>query len=332
MNSGKHVRKSRSQKGQRNIRRRRRRRNRTGLWIVAGIFLAVVLLAGIVFAVRNLSERKNEPAKNEQTAQDITVVTDTPFEEDAEGTGKDGASDPSGDTRKVKNTATEEHHKTNGLAICMYHYVYDEADPPDDLNNNYIEVHALEEEVKYLAENDYYFPTWEEVRDYVNGDLLLPEKSVVLTFDDGAKSFLELGIPIFEKYEIPATSFLITSKDGEAKTKEYQSDYVTFQSHSDNMHRGGGNIGHGGIFTAMSHDDAVADLKKSIEICGHGDAFAYPYGDYTDDCRTAVEDAGFVCAVTTENRRAQVGDDPLLLPRVRMVEGQSLEGFISLVE
>lgn len=332
MNRRRHVRKNRSQDRLRDVRRRRRRRKRTGLWIAAGIFLAAALLAGIVFAVKSLSEGKDELSQNEKKAKDITVVTGTPSGENAEGTGEDGAADPSGDLRKVKNTATEEHHKTNGLAICMYHYVYDEADPPDDLNNNYIEVHALEEEVKYLVENDYYFPTWEEVRDYVNGDLLLPEKSVVLTFDDGAKSFLELGIPIFEKYEVPATSFLITSKDGELKTKEYQSDYVTFQSHSDNMHRGGGNIGHGGIFTAMSHDDAVADLKKSIEICGNGDAFAYPYGDYTDDCRTAVEDAGFACAVTTENRRAQVGDDPLLLPRVRMVEGQSLEGFISLVE
>ncbi len=332
MNRRRHVRKNRSRDRLRDVRRRRRRRKRTGLWIAAGIFLAAALLAGIVFAAKSLSEGKDELSQNEKKAKDITVVTGTPSGENAEGTGEDGAADPSGDLRKVKNTATEEHHKTNGLAICMYHYVYDEADPPDDLNNNYIEVHALEEEVKYLVENDYYFPTWEEVRDYVNGDLLLPEKSVVLTFDDGAKSFLELGIPIFEKYEVPATSFLITSKDGEEKTREYQSDYVTFQSHSDNMHRGGGNIGHGGIFTAMSHDDAVADLKKSIEICGNGDAFAYPYGDYTDDCRTAVEDAGFACAVTTENRRAQVGDDPLLLPRVRMVEGQSLEGFISLVE
>ena len=166
----------------------------------------------------------------------------------------------------------------------------------------------------------------------MEGDLLLPEKSVVLTFDDGARSFLELGIPVFEKYRVPATSFLITSSDGENKVKEYRNDFVTFQSHSDNMHRAGGNIGHGGIFTAMSHDDAVADLKRSVEICGNGDAFAYPYGDYTEECRTAVQDAGFTCAVTTENRRAEVGDDPLLLPRVRMLKDQSLEGFISLVE
>lgn len=316
-------------------RKLRRRRKIIRLSVLAGAALLVLLLlAGAVWGITRLFSDKEQEAAPE--ARDIVVDA-----EDADGSGDgnsasaDGnAGDDSGaeDTRRVKNTATEEDHKANGLAICMYHYVYDEADPPDDLNSNYIEVHALEEELKYLVENDYFFPTWEEVRQYVEGDLLLPEKSVVLSFDDGAKSFLELGLPLFDKYEIPATSFLITSKDGEKKVAEYQSDYVTFQSHSDNMHRAGGNIGHGGIFTAMSHDDAVADLKKSIEICGHGDAFAYPYGDYTDDCRKAVEDAGFLCAVTTENRRAEVGDDPLLLPRVRMSQGQSLESFISLIE
>ena len=237
------------------------------------------------------------------------------------------------DVQTAENTATEANHKTNGLAICMYHYVYDKDNPPqEELNSNFIEVHDLEEELKYLVENNYYFPTWEEVQQYVEGNLLLPEKSVVLTFDDGAYSFLNLGVPLFNKYKIPVTSFLIGNIDGEKKVKKYSSEYLTFQSHSYNMHRAGGNIGHGGIFPAMDHDEAVADLKKSIEIGGNSDAFAYPYGDYNDNCVQAVKDAGFKCAVTTEYGRAKPGDDPLLLPRVRMSRGQSLESFKKLVE
>lgn len=236
------------------------------------------------------------------------------------------------DIRTVKNTATEEKHKNNGLAICMYHYVYDKDNPPEKLNANYIEVDALEEELKYLVDNNYFFPTWEEVRQYIDGELLLPEKSIVLTFDDGAKNFLELGIPLFEKYQIPVTSFLITSSDGKDKVSKYKSDYVTFQSHSHNMHRSGGRIGHGGIFTALSYDEALSDLQESVKICKNGDAFAYPYGDYTSSCVEVVNDAGFLCAVTTEYGRVYPGDNPLLLPRMRMSHGQSLEAFISMVE
>lgn len=239
--------------------------------------------------------------------------------------------DPNNPPRRV-NTATEEHHKTNGLAVCMYHYVYDENNPPETINANYIEVKALEEQLLYLIENNYYFPTWEEVRQYVDGDLLLPEKSIVLSFDDGAKSFLNVGAPLFDKYQIPVTSFLITSKDGENKVAKYGSPYLEFQSHTHNMHRAGGNIGHGGIFPVMPHDEAVADLMESIRICGNGEALAYPYGDYNDACVTAVKDAGFLCAFTTEYGRVYPGDNPYLLPRIRISHGQSLSSFIAAVE
>ena len=115
------------------------------------------------------------------------------------------------------------------------------------------------------------------------------------------------------------------------KIKEYRSRYVTYESHSDDMHRAGGYIGHGGIFTAMPEEEALADLKRSIKICGSGDAFAYPYGDYTEGCRDIVEKAGFLCAVTTQYGKAYPGDDPLLLPRIRMSMGQSLESFRGMV-
>lgn len=278
-------------------------------------------------------EDSSDDAKDTASADAKQDTDDNAGSADNKQDGDDTGSNLNKEVQLAENTATEEKHKTNGLAICMYHYVYDKDNPPKEkLNSNFIEVHDLEKELKYLTENNYYYPTWAEVKQYVEGDLLLPEKSVVLSFDDGAYSFLNLGVPLFEKYKVPVTSFLIGNIDGKKKVKKYASEYMTFQSHSYNMHRGGGNIGHGGIFPVMEHDDAVADLKKSIKIGGNGDAFAYPYGDYNDNCVQAVKDAGFLCAVTTEYGRAKPGDDPLLLPRVRMSMGQSLESFKKLVE
>lgn len=328
--------------------RRYRRVKRVMLFI---LILLIAALCGILVWQKRASEtEKAEKAKTEaeaKAAKDNKTEQEAQKEQEtqADASGEQKEAEDGKETKDTEeaainkevqtaeNTATEENHKTNGLAICMYHYVYDKDNPPkEELNSNFIEVHALEEELQYLTENNYYFPTWEEVEKFVSGDYLLPEKSVVLTFDDGAYSFLNLGVPLFEKYKIPVTSFLIGNIDGEKKVKKYASEYMTFQSHSYNMHRGGGNIGHGGIFPVMNHDDAVADLLKSIEIGGNGDAFAYPYGDYNDSCVQAVKDAGFKCAVTTEYGRAKPGDNPLLLPRVRMSMGQSLESFKKLVE
>lgn len=321
--------------------RRYRRIRRVMLFI---LILLIAALSGIfIWQKKEADEKKaqkQEAAKEAQEAKEAEeeqkkAEADALAAEEEQKKAEEAAKEATinKDVQTAENTATEENHKTNGLAICMYHYVYDKDNPPkDELNSNFIEVHALEEELQYLTENNYYYPTWEEVEQFVSGDYLLPEKSVVLTFDDGAYSFLNLGVPLFEKYKIPVTSFLIGNIDGEEKVKKYASEYMTFQSHSYNMHRGGGNIGHGGIFPVMNHDDAVADLQKSIEIGGNGDAFAYPYGDYNDSCVQAVKDAGFKCAVTTEYGRAKPGDNPLLLPRIRMSMGQSLESFKTLVE
>ena len=233
-------------------------------------------------------------------------------------------------TRKVTITPNTE-YETSGLPICMYHYVYDENDIPAKVNGNYISKEDLAEELAFLKEEGFYFPTWREVRDYVDGKLLLPDKSIVLTFDDGAYSFLDNGIPVLEQYKTPATSFVITSKKGKKKVKKYQSRYVIYESHSHDMHKGGGKIGHGGIFTAIAPSAGLADLKKSIEIVGSGDAFAYPFGDVNENTHAIVEQAGFLCAVTTQPGRAMPGDDPLLLPRQRMSRNQSMEAFRSMV-
>lgn len=220
---------------------------------------------------------------------------------------------------------------TSGIPVLMYHYVYTEEDRPDELNTNYLLNTKLEEQLKYLKEQQYYFPSYQELAAYVKGDIDLPEKSVVLTFDDGQKGFLNYGIPLLEKYEIPATSFVIASKDWDTKLKEYASEYVSFQSHSYDMHKGGGTIGHGGIISAMSREEILQDLETAQNILSHTEAFAYPYGDVTEDAKKAVSEAGILCAFTTEYGRVESGSDPVVLPRVRVLGDASLEGFIASV-
>lgn len=289
-----------------------------------------------------LGEEFTEPGYTayDEKGRDITdrvKISGSNFKRAGKNTVSYTVRDDEGNITRVKREIQVEantDYDTPGLPVCMYHYVYDENDPPDDLNarfGNYISMQDLEEELDWLNSQGYYYPTWREVRDYVDGKLLLPEKSIVLCFDDGAVSFLEKGIPVLERCKVPATCFMITSSNGEKKIQEHESDYVYYESHSHNMHRAGGNVGHGGIFTALSDEEALADLEKSIEICGSRDAFAYPYGDYTADCRDTVEKAGFLCGVTTEYGKARPGNDPYLLPRVRMVMGQSLDTFIDAV-
>lgn len=71
----------------------------------------------------------------------------------------------------------------------MYHYVYTEDDKPDELNTNYLLNTKLEEQLKYLKEENYYFPSYQELSAYVKGEIDLPEKVLFLPLMTGRKDF-----------------------------------------------------------------------------------------------------------------------------------------------
>ena len=218
--------------------------------------------------------------------------------------------------------------KTDGVAVFMYHYVYTEEDVPDEINGNYILDTELEKQLSWLKENDFYFPSFAELRAFVDGKIHLPQKSCILTFDDGQRGFLKYGIPLLEKYEIPGVSFLIGINDANEIVTGNASPYVSFESHSYNMHRAGGYIGHGGIISALTREEIADDLRTAADLLGSSAAFAYPYGDYTDEAKEAVVDAGILCSFTTEYDWVRVGNDPAALPRVRIVGDAGLDAFI----
>lgn len=215
--------------------------------------------------------------------------------------------------------------RKNGLPVLMYHFFYDAKKGEKGPDNNWMEVSAFEEQMKYLSENNYYFPSWEEVEDYIDGKKNLPAKSVVITIDDGDASFIKYAIPIIEKYNIKATSFVVTSWNGDWLPKSYISDHLDFQSHSHDMHRSGSNGK--GRFVNLSYKDALEDVKKSKDIIGKCTIFCYPFGHYNDNAIKVLKDAGYNLAFTTQGGRVYKGSNKYTLPRVRMSKGISMSEF-----
>ena len=215
----------------------------------------------------------------------------------------------------------------SGLPVLMYHFFYDknEREPQD---GNWIEINDFEQQIKYLSENDYYFPTWEEVENYIDGKTELPEKSVVITVDDGDPSFFEFGVPIIQKYNVKATSFVVAYWYGDvAQNKENN---ISYQSHSYDMHKGGSNGK--GVMLSWSYEKMVEDLKTSQEVLGGANIFCYPFGQYNELDKKALKDTGFKLAFTTQGGRVKKGASKYELPRVRISGNTSLEAFKKKVE
>ncbi len=239
-------------------------------------------------------------------------------------------------TYKVKDEAGNEASKTqklivreelkNGLPVAMYHFFYDN-EKYWKQDNNWLNIQDFEAQLKYLTENDFYFPTWEEVEQYIDGTIKLPSKSVVLTADDGDDSFFDLAVPLMQKYKVPVTSFVVTDWYGHRYNKDLE--YVVWESHSASMHQSGGN-GKGRMVN-LSYDEILKDLKTSSEVLGNCTVFCYPFGHYNDTAISALKDSPFKLAFTVEGGRVYPGMNKFLLPRVRVSDGNSLNYYIQTI-
>lgn len=223
--------------------------------------------------------------------------------------------------------------QTGGIPVLMYHYVYDPANPPERVDANWIPTTSLEPQLQYLTQHGFYFPSWPEVRAFIDGTHSLPKRSIVMTFDDGEPHFLQFGVPLLAKYQVPTTSFIIgADADAVDKMAAHATPYLEYESHSFDMHRAGGTVGHGGRISAMSRQEIVDDLTRTGQIVGSMQAFAYPFGDTTPDAQKAVKEAGVPLAFTTKYGWANIGADPTVLPRVRIQGTGSLETFVAAIQ
>lgn len=228
--------------------------------------------------------------------------------------------------RKKEETKTVSASSSkSGLPVLMYHFFYDASKGEKGPDNNWMEVSAFEAQMKYLSDNNFYFPTWKEVEDYIDGKIKLPAKSIVITIDDGDASFIKYAIPIIEKYQVKATSFVVTSWNGDYLPKQYRSSHLDFQSHSHDMHRSGANGK--GRFVNLSYKDALADVTKSKNIIGNCTVFCYPFGHYNNTAIKTLKDSGYKLAFTTKGGRVYKGANKFELPRVRMSKGISMYAF-----
>ena len=237
--------------------------------------------------------------------------------------------------KKVENNKSEleerltsgKYLSDDGLPVLMYHFFYDKNER-NGADGNWIEISDFEEQMKYLSENNYYFPTWEEVENYIDGKTELPEKSVVITVDDGDPSFFKLAVPIIQKYNVKATSFVITYWYGNvAENKEKN---ISYQSHSNDMHKAGANGK--GVMLSWNYNDIKEDLLLSKEILGDVTIFCYPFGQYIESNIQVLKDSGFKLAFTTKGGRVKKGASKFELPRVRISGNTSIEAFKSKVK
>jgi len=155
----------------------------------------------------------------------------------------------------------------------------------------------------------------------------LPERSVVLTFDDGDATVYERAWPVLREHGMRATVFIMPDTRSGVEVERpriFAGRRLMTSGQILEMHRAGIEFGS----HTLSHPvltrlpDAEVENEVSVSRAAIEDllgtpvsSFAYPYGDHDGRCRRIVGQH-FTYACTTSLGLAQPGIDVLALPRV----------------
>ncbi|MHC9416870.1 polysaccharide deacetylase family protein, partial [Clostridium perfringens] len=83
-------------------------------------------------------------------------------------------------------------------------------------NNNELLVNPekFKEQLQNLKDNNYTPITLDELYEYLRNNKPIPEKSVVITLDDGYKGNYEYAYPLLKEFKFTATIFVISNYVG----------------------------------------------------------------------------------------------------------------------
>jgi peptidoglycan/xylan/chitin deacetylase (PgdA/CDA1 family) len=81
---------------------------------------------------------------------------------------------------------------------------------------------TFEAQMKYLKQNGYQVVSMDRLLDFIEYKERLPEKSIVLTFDDAWGSIFDIALPILIKYGFTATFFIYTDFIGGGKAMTWK--------------------------------------------------------------------------------------------------------------
>jgi peptidoglycan/xylan/chitin deacetylase (PgdA/CDA1 family) len=228
------------------------------------------------------------------------------------------------------------------VPILMYHEVT--PTPVDAYRKYSVTPGELAWQLAWLRSEGYVSVDMDAVQAAWRGERALPERPVVITFDDGSRDGLEHGVPALVAHGFTATFFIVAGLVGattrwlpaEVGFELATADWATLHAaESVGMRCEAHSVTHPRL-AKLSREDCrreLSDGRKLLED-GLGHAvrhLAYPFGSCSDETRGIAAESGYATACTTREAIASSGDDLLTLPRVPILGTEGQREFMSRV-
>lgn len=188
------------------------------------------------------------------------------------------------------------------VPILMYHRVEEppSASAADGLY--FVSPKKFRQQMRALDYHGYTPVTMAQVWDYWHGDGTLPEKPVVLTFDDGTPGVVKNAAPVLREYGWPAVLNVMTSNINTSGHYLALTPDMIRQLIADGWEIDSHSVSHP-LLTEVSADKLRYELVESRRFLQEefgvpADFFCYPGGDFDARVVAAVEAAGYLGAET----------------------------------
>lgn len=215
------------------------------------------------------------------------------------------------------------------LTILMYHKI-------DELNidvrhpANYVTPVQFDHQIEALVGWGYHTISFAQWLDYRDGRATdLPDKPLILTFDDGYTCFDRNAWPILRARGMGATVFLVAGQIGGTnawdrdeeperlldadRIRALQAEGVQFGSHSVN------HLPLARIPAAQALDELTRSREALSDLLGRDvDIFGYPFSNQSREVRALARRAGYRAAVRGKGRMNWKATDPFGLRRIKV--------------
>ena len=248
-----------------------------------------------------------------------------------------------------------EQEKTVQLPVIMYHGVLKD---PSQQGKYVVSPDVLEKDLQYLKANGYTSVLIQDILDFVHQGTPLPEKPILITFDDGYYNNYLYAFPLAKQYQMKMVISPIGyytdkySESGEFSAyyshiswdhirEMIGSGYVEIQNHTYFLHSNKGErLGAQKLtgesvkdYQTMLREDLSCMQQKMTEQTGYTPTtFVYPFGAMSEDALPVLQELGFQATLTCESRINTLTRDPQCLfglGRYLRPAGISIEAFFS---
>jgi peptidoglycan/xylan/chitin deacetylase (PgdA/CDA1 family) len=217
------------------------------------------------------------------------------------------------------------------VPILMYHYIQAPPSYESDRIGWGLSTSPADfrQQMDYLDQHGYHPVTLTDLRGYLNGQRPLPDRPVVLTFDDGYADLYTQAFPVLRHHHFRAVAYIVSGFVGRVG-QNVSADQVR-EMDAYGIEIGAHTVNHVDLTTAgggLSYE--VAGSKTALEaLVGHPVLdFCYPSGRFNAQVIQAVQAAGFESATTTQSGATHALVDRFAWSRVRVSGSESLDDFV----